>query len=325
MALTSCSLVTDLSDLRGDASTFDAGDASGDVVVKSDAATTRYRRMITITTTTASVPAAYTIGVALDSNAILHAQPNLSDVRVLVDKTFVEIDRVADVTPPNELGEIWFALPASIGANAQATYWLDYGVSTATLTSATNVFAFYDDFSAPTLAPVWIENDASTAPTTGAGLTMPPPSEITTDYTADDVPVHSAVEVAATVSGGTQYWFGFQRQNDFVEGSPFLIWQTDSDPTTVYANSGDTCTTSCMGTRQPQSNVERWYRIERASQTTRYYIDNQLNFTANEVAVNDYSIKLKDGNAQIVVSFVRARVLVDPEPTVTLGSEVPAP
>ena len=234
VALSSCSLITDLNDLHGDASaspdaspSIDASpDALGDVVSSDAPSPTGYRRKITVTTTTANVPAAYTIGVMLDANAIAHAQTNLSDVRVLVDQTFTEIDRVADVAPPNELGAVWFALPVAIAANAQATYWLDYGVSAATLTTATNVFAFYDDFSAPTLGAVWIENSAATAPTTGAGpITMPPPSEITTDYTADNVPVHSALESCGDRRRARHAILVrlSARQNDFVEGAPFLI------------------------------------------------------------------------------------------------------
>jgi hypothetical protein len=328
--VSSCSLLTDLGPLEGDAGAADATlDAPADV------ATDGFRQRITVSASSGTAGAGYSIRIDLPSSSAVRngARPDLSDVRVVRDGTFAEIDRVVDQNPPGENPAVWFALATTINPNAtDDSYWLYWGAGAAAQTNPRTVFALYDDFSSPTLAPVWLVNDGggvTGVPVTGDGGLVLTNAEIESDLTQDGISVNSALELVVSVNGFMGHWFGYQGQSvgDFTEGTPFALWLNNSATVSgfITATSADDCS-SCAGTPVMEIAGPRWFRIERASTTTRYFVDGTSNYVAPDMPLHDLAIKLKNyGAPQMVVSWLRARPLNDPEPTVTLGTVENAP
>ena len=114
------------------------------------------RRQVTVTTTTASTPAGYSVGVQLDHASLVtagKALANGNDVRVLywTGSTWVELDRVLDAGSAwnTSTTTIWFKTQAAINAtSSDNNYYVYYGNPAAAAAPAnkSNVFLFADGF-----------------------------------------------------------------------------------------------------------------------------------------------------------------------------------
>jgi hypothetical protein len=69
------------------------------------------------------------------------------------------------------------------------------------------------------------------------------------------------------------------------------------------------------------------YLVERAPNGIRFSYDGTLEYTISEAPKSDLSLLVRNymPTADLVVDRVRARALAAPEPTVTLGPEIPGP
>lgn len=297
---------------------FDA-DPSGD-------AGTAVRRRVTIAngaTTTLPVGHAVRIGVA----GALGEPSVLAGVRVLsgeMPATAPGLDRIVDLDPPGQDPAVWFALTATIAPGDEDTYWLHVGGDVAPRADATKVFALADDFTGGVLAPAWLTFGA---PTVADGLRLGPGDHaVTTDPAADAVGSTSVLEARMTTTApgaaGTYYWIGFQHEGGFGTGDPFLNWVGEPGVIHPWVN------VPAMNRRCADINhddLPHWYRIERGADTTRYYRDGVLACAVDVIDATDYSIQLRNQSpaTELHVDWIRARSLVSPEPTVTLGPEEP--
>jgi hypothetical protein len=265
-----------------------------------------------------------------------------ADLRVF-DASGAERDRLVDAAPAG----LWFALDAPIAAGSTDTYWLYYGNPNSTVAPAdgTHVFAFYDSFDGPALDPHWT---ASGAPVLTSGFLVLRQNNfdaVRSDYLNDNVPRYSVVEIAALITstagaqatppGGAEaflYWMGYQRQNDFVPASPWTLWIARGATATSIqsedqdATAGSNCQNGCtQPTPIPQDTAEHVYRIERDLAETRFFRDGVQAYTAAAGATEDDSLMLRNfmTGSDFRIDWLRARPLVSPEPTVTVGAEQP--
>jgi hypothetical protein len=360
-----CSLTASLDGLTGgqvppDATAGDAGDAGeagsdsktaeegGETsVVGSDSSNGHgYRVAITVSNTDqTTLPAGYVVSFSLDTASLVAAgkmRANLSDLHV-TSTSGGDRDRVVDPGAPST---IWFALSQPIASGSTDAYSLDYGAPGAGTAPAdpTKVFAFFDDFS--TQQQHWILNGAPVFGSARVTLRQGQVDALTTNAALDNVPAASSLQIVATVgnpasgpgvldgSAGFYYWLGYQRAGDFATQDPWVLWiaRNASEVHGEVEISGTTCASfpsppSCAGNPTPQDAHSHTYRIDRAPSGTSFWLDG--NHVSDVVVpnVDDLSIMLRnfDQNSDVVVTGVRARPLVDREPTVTLGPEQAAP
>jgi hypothetical protein len=305
-------------------------------------ASTGYKRAIIMTAGDA-VGAGYSVRFPLDTKSLVaagKALASLADLRV-VDSAGTARDRVVDA--PNTTGStVWFSLSKAIAAGASDTYWLEYGHPDAGAppASGANVFAFYDDFSTAQIASHWIVEGTPTV--AGGTLTLhaytspatTKPDALTTNAQNDGVPAASEVEIVASVpnpaspadpDAGFWYWLGYQHQGDFAPNEPWVLWiardvsQLRAEEVTDDAS----FTSSVIG----QDTASHDYVIARAPSQTVFTRDGTSQFTAGLPNGIDYSLMLRNWMPQsdVLVTLVRARALVDKEPTLALGAEQPGP
>ncbi len=69
------------------------------------------------------------------------------------------------------------------------------------------------------------------------------------------------------------------------------------------------------------------YVIQRAPSAARFLRDGTSFFTVGDPTTTDYSLMLRNWalTSDLVVTLVRARLLVDPDPSVTVGPEQMSP
>jgi hypothetical protein len=300
-------------------------------------------RSITVTAKDA-LPAGYTVSFSLDTASLVAAgkmRGDLDDLRVLDATGGADLDRVVDVVTGSP-SVVWFQLVRPILAGASDAYSLRYGDPDAGAPPAdgTNVFAFYDDFSGAQLAAHWqtagapVASPGSVRLNAYSGSPGSEPDSLRADYPADGVPAASAVEVIAALTDdgsgpdlttGYYYWFGYQRQGDFTPTDPWVLWIARATGS-VHAeeNPGVDAGTGQDITQDQQADD---YRIERAPSVTRFYRNGTLSYEYPLPNVTPYSLMLRNWLPQsdIIVSLVRAWLLVDGQPTVTLGAEQAAP
>jgi hypothetical protein len=98
-------------------------------------------------------------------------------------------------------------------------------------------------------------------------------------------------------------------------------------PSTI-APSISACPT-CRGASLALDTASHVYRIERATNATRFARDAEDAGVLGASNANPYSVTVENqdpsGQNDIVVTLARARLLVDDEPLVTLGDEQPLP
>jgi hypothetical protein len=317
-----------------------------DLTVLSDLACTAgarcpyaYRRRVTITNNAAPLPVGYTVRIPLPAlTGKIRADAN--DLRVFEDAPNQELDRILDSAPPNQTPAVWIALGASINSgSSDNNYWLYYGDPNAVAgpQKGSNVFPFYDDFPGTTLNAQWTPNGAPTV--SGGFLTLHQNGAdgVRSDYLNDKVPILSAFEARVrvtnpasagqvTANGTFWYWWGYQHQNDFIESDPWDLF-IGRNPNEVHGevkvNPGNCYPTMCSAATVTIDTNFHWYLIQRQSTQTRYTVDGLAQGAITDNNTGDYSLMLRDYavTSDVVVDWVRARSLANPEPTVTVGAE----
>jgi hypothetical protein len=314
-----------------------------DAPSESSPANTSFMRSITVTASDA-VPAGYTVSFSLDTASLVAAdklRADLDDLRVS-DASGSDRNRVVDVVAGSP-SVVWFQLESAIAGGQSATYVLRYGAPDAGAPPAdgTQVFAFYDDFPGTQLSTHWVTEGAPAVSSGAVRLhawnpaSNPNPDSLRADYPGDGVPAASALEVVATVTNpssgsdtvnGFWYWLGYQRQGDFEADQPWIIWvarsagtvQAEEAPEDAGINAGPTIT---------QDTAADDYRIERAPSKTVFYRNGVDSYEYGQPNTTPYSLMLRNWmpSSDVVISLVRAWLLVDAPPVVTLGPEQASP
>jgi hypothetical protein len=318
-------------------------DAATDASVDSGSAPTYlYRRRITITNTSSTaLPAQNTNRVPFATLSTLMSQSKVTstvnDLRIIGDVAG-ERDRVVDRTPTFPATVINFPLATSLAAGATTTdYAIYYGRPTAPAApqNPNAVFPLFDDFGGNSVSSLWLTNDGPTVQAGKVTLRANHTDAITINAATDNLPLVSSLEMMVAISdpqsepttqptGTFYYWFGFQRGGDFQAVPPWAVWiARGKGQVHAEQSSPNGCDTSCDGPYVTQDAAMHYYAIERDSAVTRFYRDGLLSYTTVPVTNTDMSPMLRNFGATNALSadFVRGRVRVTPEPTVTVGSE----
>jgi hypothetical protein len=316
-------------------------DAGNDTGLPANA---KYKRTITIKNIAASpLPAAYAVCFAdagimgVDLMSTGKVRTDYADLRVFGPSG--ERARVLDslTTTRNEL---CFRLERTINPSATDNYELHYGDPTATLppNALSQIFDFNDDFDGTMLATRWSVNGSYTVSGGMLNLTKNSQAGVTTTAGTDGIQTVSSLEMRlkiddpASASDGVNgfwYWFGFQRSGDFIAADPWMIYVA-RDKSIIHAELKSltgACTSGCGEGNHPQTNAFRVYRIDRtgAGNAAFMYDDGTIyNATGSD---GDLAVMIRNWalTSDMHVDWVRARPMVTPEPTATLGAEQPIP
>jgi hypothetical protein len=231
---------------------------------------------------------------------------------------------------------VCFKLPTGLSASQPAGYEIQYGEPSAAppAVDPSTVFAFYDGFSGGALGSAWLVHGAPVV--TGGNLRLPMGAEsgVTTTAATDGIAHDAVLEMRATISqpasapisgSSFYYWFGFQHAGDFVASEPWSIFvgrAANNIQVEHNTNNGSACDPGCTGLIGTQQSASRFYSIMRFGTDVRFAIDNGAPFNATGDN-GDMSIMIRNylQNSDVLVDWVRARALVTPEPTATLGAE----
>jgi hypothetical protein len=321
----------------GDVQSEDAP-ATTDVPGSKDSPSTAFRRTLTVTAADA-VSTGYVVGFQLDTASLVSQgkmRSDLNDLRVF-DPTGTELDRIVDTGTPSF---VWFAITRAIASGASDMYAVHYGNPSAGAAPANGsaVFSFYDDFTGSALSAQWVTLGSPTV--SGGSVRLhawdadasPDPDSMRTNPQADNVQAASWLQIDATVTNpaspadvvnGFWYWIGFQRQGDFDASLPWVLWiarktnQVQAEDVDVDA--------SFTGGAVGQDTQQHTYVIARAPSSTTFYRDGMQAYSAPYANTTDYALMLRNYTqaSDVVVNLVRDRPLVDDEPTVTVGAEMP--
>jgi hypothetical protein len=304
----------------------------------------RYARTLTLMgdATAATIDAGSTHCIRLGPEVIATAitqkkmRPDLGDLRIY--GTTGPLDIVVD---PLAVGraEVCFKLEHSIGSGVSDTYELRYGDPSATQPSISrgSFFSFYEGFGGTTVdTSKWQVWGAPVVTGQRLELRKGAESGITTTSTTDGVPASTSLEIKVEVpnpgselvtnEAGAQfyYWFGFQRYGDFTALEPWAVF-IERLKLTINAeqkNESGTCLNICQQPYNIQTADKRIYRIDRHAAGTVFAYDDDTKYTTTQAA-GDLSIMIRSylKDSDLYVYWVRARPLVFPEPTLTIGDE----
>jgi len=301
-----------------------------------------YRRQLTIHNGAASaLPVGYTVRVPLDPVLFpsTKTRADLADVRVFVDPAGAELQRVIDTAPPGQTRALWIALTKPIAAGASdtsyAVYYDDPNAQAAP-NNPTQVFAVWDGFDGAAPSSIWTANGAPTV--SGGALTLhmngqdglittaSAPAQCVLEWRSRMTDPASAGQV--TANGTFWWWIGFQ--DNFTPAEPWIIWiQRSGAPVDVHGerkvSSSTVCNNGngCIGPATVVDNAYHWYRIERDVNTTNWYYDGVQSYTIGDPNNAAHPLILRNWGvtSDLLVDWVRARLLITPEPTVTVGAE----
>jgi hypothetical protein len=130
-----------------------------------------YRKKITVSAGSESVPSGYSVSVTFDHAALVNAVPSSKslasgdDIRIARwdGSTWTELDRILDESSSwnNASTKIWFRTQAAISASgSDGNYYLYYGNTTpgSLLANKANVFDLWDDFDDITNWTKWVDD-----------------------------------------------------------------------------------------------------------------------------------------------------------------------
>lgn len=330
-------------DTDGGSSTDAADDHTfvGDALADSAPAVTQFTRKLTIVNG-ASVQLPGTYAVCFAANGILgvdlgaKVRSDFADLRVFGPSG--ERARVLDALAAGRM-ELCFRLERAIAAGASDDgYSLHYGAPDAGAppSNPAAIFDFWEGFDGPLDTTRWLVNGAPTV--SGGNLVLPKGGEpgVTTTAANDGLPGAASLDIRAKVddptsapsaSKGFYYWFGFQHTGDFGEFEPWTIFiaRGKGSVEAEHKTATGTCTGGCDQTAVAQTSAFRIYRVNRHDAVDFLY-DDGTTFSATG-SNGDMSVMLRNYlvTSDVEIDWVRARPLVFPEPTATLGPEQTTP
>ncbi len=294
-------------------------------------------------TSTATLPAEHTVCMDVDGTtvqALLSAKSLRSDFGDLrVHGPSGERLRVVDQRGGGRL-VVCFRIERPIAPGATDDgYTLRYGAPDLSPPPPAEdaVFAFFDGFDSRLSSdyevrgtPI-VQDGALHLP---AGTNEP---GIATRAATDAVPIAASFEIRVRVTnpssrglgiGGTNlyYWFGFHGQgveNLNAAGPPYTVFYADAAGSIrpVHERQSGACADPpCTGVARVQTADFQTYRVDRTATSVRFVWDDgapvELSGSNGDTSLLVRSF-LRDGD--VIVDWIRARPLISPEPTITLG------
>lgn len=239
--------------------------------------------------------------------------------------SWTDLPRVVEVVGTTTW--VWFRTVASIPAGStDDRYWIYSANPVAPEPPfAADVFEFHAFFDAidaskwTTEGDVYLGIGSTVLDGNGAGASV---------RSTKTFPPGHAVDFAMTVdeplaSDGVWFCGGFQRQDDFTNTVPWILWISRSVShidTEFYNGGGISWTGSNVGVDQ---GIEHAYGIERFERKMRYLRDQALfeEFTWGSDFAQPLQIRFSAYNGSVIrVRYARIRRASDPAPTASLGA-----
>lgn len=331
--LGACTLLADLSELRGGPDDPDPGvdgaapPPSGDAASRDggrspidggsdpsdsggEAYRPRYHHAITIQNRAAAPLASgstqcLVMDVAADARA--KVRPDLGDVRVF-GPLGSDRPRAVDFRE-QDTASICFSLERAIAPGGSDAYALRFGDPKASPPppAEASLFSFWEPFDGTNLASRWLVN--GTATVSGGHLTLPAGAQnaVTTIASKDGIPLVASLEIRARVvdpssdgydSGSGRrfyFWLGFQHEGDFDAYAPWSIFvaRAPNQIRAEHATTTGVCEDTCASGTGPLPSDFRVYRIDRLNEETIFTDPKGVAFTGQGTS-GDESVMIRN-------------------------------
>jgi hypothetical protein len=247
-------------------------------------------------------------------------------------RTWTLLDRSVDDQIGGSDSRIWFDLESPVAAgDTDETYWLYWDEPAAADENRPwDVFDYYESFGGTTLAAEW----APQATVTVAAGEVQLPAGASIRSTTVRVGPGEALDFALRApgfSGTSYYWAGLQREMDFDDSQPWMIWiNRDTDPSAIWPEARvDALAVDLDGTHVPMDSAIHRYSVERLADRVAYARDDvEVSLLALGTAyLTPLQIRINSstGGPTMYVQWVRVRTLLRPAPTLTLEATEPRP
>lgn len=352
-AVNACTLFTDLDGLQGGDEPNEAGTPARDVQSSGDAPTSdaavtdaayapKFRRAITVENRAqTTIPAEYTFCF---DQAVLDASKTRSDfgdVRVF-GLNGTERPRLVERHVDGSI-HVCFRFERAIPIGMSDTYEERYGdpATPPPAVDPATLFSFYDGFDGSTLSAKWA---ALGAPKVANGVLVLPKggdNGVRTIAATDGIDSSASLELRVRVVDPSSpprdgsvfyYWFGFQRKSDFVAESPWTLFIAREIGTiraehrlggeSVPPEAGP-CAMTCASSFGLQTSQFRVYRIDRGGGQNEFSLEGQPFSAPGDNGDLGILLRSSLATSDVEVDWVRARAIVVPEPSVTVGGETP--
>ncbi|HTR52260.1 MAG TPA: DUF2341 domain-containing protein [Kofleriaceae bacterium] len=321
----------------------DAGDAAMADALDADLAIPWWntswgkRANLTITNNAAgALPTGFPVSVVVDLAMLESASASYNELRVVRwdGTTWTELTRFEQITPVQNL--IWFDLVDPLPTSTSTyEYWLyfDNPGALAAPANGAMVFPFFDGFDGTSVdTTLWAVQGA---PSEGSmNLTLNPSDSV---RTMSQFAVGYAVAASLLAPpNAPRFWAGFQRETDFSDGDPWLVWinraanDSDAPPTANPATIWPETYISSIGMNNPSwgpaetlDTVKHYYTVERFSDRVIYkYEENEVYTYVLPMADNDdLQVRLcNEGSKPIEFGAVFVRPVRIPDPAATIGA-----
>ena len=300
-------------------------------------ATWGYRAQLTVmNTASAEAPVGLPVRLMVDLSA-LPASPSHLRLQVVRwdsgSRTWTTADYASNTPPAGVSGgrPVWFGLTASIPAGiTDSTYWLYWdSATTADLRSPNRLFELWDSFGSASIGsdfvrqdPVSVSMDELVIDTGGSVRTS-----------ARWGPGHALDVLMRVPTFAPYFWIGFQRETDFVDGEPWLLWiNRDWDPGRIWSEVkiGAIGHVSALeGSHLALGSTSHIYTIERFDDVavfSRDYMEiDTISFGASYATPFQVRLRSSGTGPAVRIDWVRVRRVMRPMPMVGLGTPVARP
>lgn len=250
-------------------------------------------------------------------------------------QTWTELTRYLELAGPTY--DAWFKLQAPLAAGASTfDYWLYFGnaAPTSAPSNGSQVFDFYDGF-------------GGSAVDTGKWTVQGAPSEASNNlvlHTGDSVrsnvqfPPGYAMEASMIAPAASpRFWIGWQRQTDFDDSPPWLIWinrdPSDSDfppggtAGTIWGEVNDPAagpTAIAYGGAKPIDAAKHWYTVQRLADRIVFKYEeavvSQIPLPGQDTQKLQIRLSNESTGKELTLGAAHIRQAVWPDPIVTIGA-----
>jgi len=321
----------------------DAGDAVTVDTIDADLAlpwwNTSWGKRANLTITNGSqgeLLSGFPVGVSVDLGTLDSASATANQLRVVRwdGVGWTELTRFDESTSAQDV--FWFALVDGLAAGASTSeYWLYFDNPNAGMAQGTGsmVFPFFDGFVGTSVDTMkWAVQGTPTE--SNANLVLNPGDSVRTT-SQFKVGYALAASLVATANA-PRFWLGFQRQTDFTDGDPWILWinraANDSDappnanPATIWPEtyiSSIGMNTPDWGPADTIDGTKHYYTIERFADRIIYKYEENAVYTYTLPMTDSDELQVRLGNEgtkpiQFGTAFVRPVVI--PDPTATIGA-----
>ena len=322
-----------------ESATADAGpgmDADASMLPWWDPAFT-HRARITITNNSrGALPVGFQIGVYVDLKALAGAPASWNEVRIVRwdGAQWTEKNRYLEGLGSD--GTLWFRLDSEIAPNDIGTedwlYFTNPGAGGAP-SSGSAVFDFYDSFSGTTVNTTnWtIQGTPAQA---NSDLVLHPNDSVRSNMQWP--PGYAVTSALGAANNIPRFWIGYQRQTDFTDGDPWIIWinraptDTDAPPGAVDGTIwGETniiavSNTIDYGMAKPLDGNKHYYTVQRLDDRIVFKYDQHEEVVRDYMLPASFTMPLQirlanEGTGNINYGMVIVHQAVWPDPTVAIG------